>query len=71
MGFKLREVREAKGMSQEELEKASGISRQTISSIENAKSTSVMSGTLVALARALGVTVDEIFFDDSVNSIKR
>lgn len=66
MGFKLREVREAKRMSQEELEKASGISRQTISSIENGKSVSVMSGTLVALARALGTTVDEIFFDESV-----
>lgn len=66
MGFKLREVREAKGMSQEELEKASGISRQTISSIENGKSVSVMSGTLIALARALGTTVDEIFFDDRV-----
>ena len=63
MGFKLREVREAKGMSQEELEKASGISRQTISSIENGKSTSVMSSTLIALARALETTVDEIFFD--------
>lgn len=66
MGFKLREVREEKGMSQEELEKASGISRQTISSIENGKSTSVMSGTLIALARALDTTVDEIFFDDGV-----
>lgn len=69
MGFKLREIREAKGMSQEDLEKASGISRQTISSIENAKSASVMSGTLVSLARALGVTVDEIFFDDSVKPV--
>ena len=66
MGFKLREIRVAKGMSQEELEKASGISRQTISSIENEKSVSVMSGTLIALARALGVTVDEIFFDETV-----
>jgi len=66
MGFRLKEVREEKGMSQEELEKASGISRQTISSIENGKTTSVMSGTLVALARALGTTVDKIFFDDAV-----
>ena len=66
MGFRLKEVREEKGMSQEELEKASGISRQTISSIKNGKTTSVMSGTLVALARALGTTVDKIFFDDAV-----
>ena len=68
MGSKLREVREAKGMSQEELEKVSGISRQTISSIENGRSTSVMSGTLISLARALGTTVDEIFFGESVKS---
>ena len=68
MGPKLREVREAKGMSQEELEKVSGISRQTISSIENGRSTSVMSGTLISLARALGTTVDEIFFGESVKS---
>ena len=66
MGFKLKEVRKAKKMSQEELEKASGISRQTISSIENGKSTSVMSGTLIALARALDTTVDQIFFDEPV-----
>ena len=66
MGFKLRELREAKRMSQEELEKKSGISRQTISAIENERSTSVKSGTLVALARALDVTVDEIFFDEGV-----
>lgn len=66
MGFRLKEVRELKGMSQEELEKASGISRQTISAIENGKSINVMSDTLVALARALDVKVSHIFFEESV-----
>lgn len=66
MGFRLREVRESKGITQEELEKASGISRQTISSIENKKTTRVMSSTLIALAKALDASVDEIFFADGV-----
>ena len=35
MGYKIREAREAKKMSQEELAKASGVSRGTISALEN------------------------------------
>lgn len=66
MGFRLKEIRELKGMSQEELEKASGISRQTISAIENGKSINVMSDTLISLARALDVKITDIFFDGSV-----
>ena len=35
MGYRLKEIREQKGLTQEELEKVSGVSRQTISAIEN------------------------------------
>lgn len=66
MGFQLKEVREAKGMTQEELEKKSGVSRQTISAIENEKTKDVKSGTLIALANALGTTLDAIFFNEAV-----
>lgn len=66
MGYKLKEVREEQKMTQEELEKKSGVSRQTISAIENGRCGQVMSGTLVALAKALGTTIDKIFFPDSV-----
>jgi len=65
MGFKVKEIRESKGMTQEELEEKSGISRQTISAIENGKKTDVKSGTMIALARALGASIDEIFFDQA------
>ena len=35
MGFKVKEIRLAKNISQEELSKASGVSRQTISELES------------------------------------
>lgn len=66
MGTRLKEIREEKGMTQEELEKKSGISRQTISAIENGKTNNVKSGTLMALANALDSTIDAIFFDKAV-----
>lgn len=66
MGLRVKEIREAKGMTQEELETKSGISRQTISAIENGKTTNVKSGTLIALAEALETTLDAIFFEKAV-----
>lgn len=63
MGYKLKEAREAKGVTQEELERLSGVSRQTISAIENNKAGDVKIGTLKALANALETTVDCIFFE--------
>jgi len=66
MGFMVKELRESKGMTQEELEIKSGVSRQTISAIENNKCGDVKAGTLVAIARALGTTIDAIFFPEGV-----
>lgn len=66
MGYRLKEVREEKKMTQEELERKSGVSRQTISAIENNRYNQVMSGTLIALAKALGTTIDRIFFNEAV-----
>ena len=66
MNIRLKEIREEKGMTQEQLENKSGISRQTISAIENGKTNNVMSGTLTALADALDTTLDAIFFDKGV-----
>lgn len=62
MGYRLKEIREGKGITQEELEKMSGVSRQTISAIENNDNYQAKTGTLVALARALETTVDKLFF---------
>lgn len=66
MGFKVKELREAKGMTQEELEQKSGVSRQTISAIENNRCKDVKSGTLMAIAKALETTLDAIFFPEAV-----
>ena len=64
VGYLVREVRERKGITQEELAERSGISRQTISAIENDARYSAGIGTLAAIARALETKVDDLFFDE-------
>lgn len=66
MGFRLKKIREERKMTQEELEKKSGISRQTISAIENGKCRYINSQTLISLSRALEVSMDDLFFPDVV-----
>ena len=66
MGYKIKEVREAKKMSQEELAEKSGVSRGTISALENGSTRTTTTKTLLKLASALGVTVDRIFFAEGV-----
>lgn len=62
LSSKLKDVREARGMSQVELSEVSGISRATISAMENGVARNTTSKTLVALATALATTVDDLFF---------
>ena len=66
MGYKIREVREAKDMTQEQLALKSGVSRGTISALENGASRTTTTKTLVKIACALGVALDQIFFSESV-----
>lgn len=66
MGYRIKEVREEKRMSQEELSAKSGVSRRIISELETGIRTSTTTKTLVAIATALGTTVDSIFFTESV-----
>lgn len=66
MGYRLKEMREEKNITQEELEKLSGVSRQTISAIENNAGYQAKVGTLMALAKALDTTVDNLFFANAV-----
>ena len=61
MGYRIREKRLEKKMSQEELSKASGVSRTTISNIESGVDKIVLSSTLKKLADALDTTVDQLF----------
>lgn len=66
MGIKLREVREAKGLSQEELAKKADVSRTTIWSLETNPNAQTTTKTLIKIADALGTTVGDIFFADGV-----
>lgn len=62
MPFKIKEMRKNKGMSQEELSKQAGISRQIISDLESGdKEVNTTTNTLLRIAEALGCTISDIF----------
>ena len=61
MENRLKEAREAKGMSQEELSRESGVARTIISYIETKKNIDVKLSTLSSLANALEEKVSDIF----------
>lgn len=62
MGYRLKECREEKHMTQAKLAEKSGVSRVAISLIETGSIRNVSSMTLLKLANALGVSVDSLFF---------
>ena len=59
---RLKEIREKKGLTQEELAAKSGVSRTIISYLENDRTECVKTSTLTKLADALGEKVTTIFF---------
>lgn len=61
VGNKLRELGKARGLSQEEVARAVGTTRQTITSIEVGKYTASLPLAL-RLARYFGVTVEALFW---------
>lgn len=69
MGYKIKEMREEIGMTQEELAVKSGVSRGTISALENGIDRTTTSKTLIKIARALGTSVDRIFLQVPFNQI--
>ena len=58
---RLKEMRVERGMSQEELSEKSGISRATISKIENDEKAAVNTKTIFKLADVLGVKPSDLF----------
>jgi putative transcriptional regulator len=59
----LRELREADGLSQQELAERLGVSRQTIISIEKGKYDPSLP-LAFAIARAFGVRIEDVFLPD-------
>ena len=64
MKTKIREYREKKGISQEELSKISGVSRTIISGLETGLIEETSSVTMKKIADALGKKIQTIFFID-------
>lgn len=67
MNSKVKEIREKIGMTQLELSKRSGLSRQCISAIENGRSNVITNTTMEKIASVLNESVETIFFADTVN----
>lgn len=66
MGYRIKEIREEKKMTQEDLAKATGLTRTTISLLETGATKSASSKTLLRIANALGTTIDSLFFQENV-----
>ena len=67
MGYRIKELREEKNLSQAKLAEKSGVSRTIISNLENGQSTSTTMKTLNKLAKALDTTLDQLFFPKVFN----
>ena len=65
MKNRLEELRKAKGLSQEELADALGVSRQTISSLEKGRyNPSILLA--FRIARLFGLRIEDVFIDEEV-----
>ena len=69
MAYRIRELRTAAGMSQEDLAKKSGISRPVISKLETTDGDKVTVKTLVAIADALKVEPSYLFLPRAYTEI--
>lgn len=61
MGYRIKTLREKKRLTQEQLAEKSGVSRTTISNLENDSNKTVNTRTLAKIASALGVKVESLF----------
>lgn len=66
MGYKIKEYRIKKGISQELLSKKSGVSRSIISGLETGRINTTTTSTLKKIAKALECSISDIFFTDEV-----
>ena len=68
---RLAELRKDRGLTQEQLSKISGVSRQTIVVLETDGSHIVKSSTLLKLAKALDTTVVDLLLADVPNKVDK
>lgn len=61
MEYRIRELREKKGLTQEDLARKSGVNRTTIVYLETGREVNVTAGTLKKIAKCLDVGIKEIF----------
>lgn len=66
MNCKIKDFREKKKISQEELAKISGVSRTIISGLENGTIENTTASTILKISKALNEKVETIFFDNEV-----
>lgn len=64
--FAIKKFREEQGLTQAQLAEKSGVTRATINALENNEAYITTTKTVLNVARALGKTVGEIFFDKCV-----
>lgn len=64
LGYKIKKLREDLHMTQEQLSKKANVSRTIISGLESGTIKITTTGTLLKIAKALNVKVNDIFFDD-------
>ena len=64
IGRNVRRLRERQGWSQNELARRSGVSQPFVNQLESGRSAQAQASVLQALARALGVTVDELLREE-------
>lgn len=69
MGLRIKELREARGLSQAELGDMARISRSQLSEIENEKKPA-NTLRLAAIARALGVAVEDLFTETTAETYR-
>lgn len=68
MGYRIRYIREERGMTQVQLAEKSGVSRATICALENGTERVTTTKTLSKIADAMEVTIDDLFAPDTTRS---
>lgn len=66
MEYRIKQFRNEKNISQEELARLSGVSRAIISGLESGSITTTTTSTLSKIANALGKKVSDLFFEQIV-----